>query len=179
MSVGVSVARRRDRISWIIGAVVGALFIAMGIFLAARDIWATNDARDWVAAKGQVVATSITTHPRSSSRRSDHTPRMTYRYQVGGRTYASNYIWLADPRSFNERGEAAAFLSAYPVGAVIDIFHDPADPQRAVVIREAGGRPSAGYVMAGFGLVLMLFALFFLRRHSLARRDLLEGARSL
>jgi len=57
-------------------------------------------------------------------------PVVEYTYSVGGRDYSSRSIW-PDTEVSGDRHYAERIAARYPVGKIVFVFYDPADPKRA------------------------------------------------
>lgn len=141
-------------VAWLMGG-LGVLCILGGI---GWQIYAVSDARNWPSVGAHVEAASIVRVRLGRSGGEGYEPRIDYRYRVNGRSYAGHTIWL-DPllghpsRAFEQRQDAEAVLRAYPVGATVPVFHDPDNPERAILIidDDSGGL----FVALLAGLALM------------------------
>ena len=59
-------------------------------------------------------------------------PDIAYRYEVGGRSYANSQTNIEDLS--RERDSVERVLARYPVGAVVAVHHNPADPAEAMLL---------------------------------------------
>lgn len=136
----------------LVTALFGIYFIVYG-----------NAAASWPEVQGTVV--SATVKSRTSMRRSqtvgqrdrlrEFYPSITYRWTVNGQTYTGSRYQLganAESYYFGERDKAQAEVDAHPVGKSIPVFHDPADPSAAVLVRDTS---SGVYVPLPLGLLMM------------------------
>jgi Protein of unknown function (DUF3592) len=71
-----------------------------------------------------------------------HRPELRFRYEVNGQTYESELLY---PNiigvGYASRESAAEVLTPFPVGAKVRAFVDPALPDQACLIAEAGAGP--------------------------------------
>ena len=151
-------------LKWILGVLGAAAIVAsIGWF-----VWASLrvvQAQDWPRAQATVVATRIemdvdesTDSDGRDSTTVSYRPVIAYTYRVGSRIYGSNRIWLADGRSWDNRGEAQAFLAGYPVRGRVPVTYNPSDPSDAALIV---AWPTAGvFIGTAFGLVLLAVGWF-------------------
>lgn len=58
-----------------------------------------------------------------------YTPKVTYTYEVNGKSYQNSRIAVLDEASFSRREQAEQFISSYPEGKELPIFYDPSDPK--------------------------------------------------
>lgn len=139
-----------------------AVFIAASAFMLVRNATLESQAASWVSARGEVVSTRVS---RSSHRGPDgYVPHVRYRYEVGGVTYFSEQVWLTEPEEWSSWEGADEFLSSYPIGGDIEVFHDPMDVQRSSLVRETA-RNLLWIAGALFGFVGMLSMLFLWKRN--------------
>lgn len=83
---------------------------------------------------------------------------MRYRYSVSGRSYESTEIGTGGSPDFADEEEGRLFLERHPVGSRMRIYHDPANPPDAVMIR---GLPGGWLASAAFAITWLLFCLGF------------------
>ena len=69
---------------------------------------------------------------RGGRSRSFYAPVVEFEFSAGGERYRGKRLRFA-PMSFPNPGDAWAYLRAFPVGAGVDVFYDPADPARSVL----------------------------------------------
>jgi hypothetical protein len=147
----------------IFGAICGAVFIlgfmGVGIFLIYRSVQSRKKAeasQGWPSTIGQInesrVSHSVYTDTDGDSRDS-YTPYVEYTYQVAGQTYTGREITFGFKQGFSNASKAQAMLAKFPVGAQVNVYYDPADPQQAVLERQAGGY-GAGLVLGIIFLVI-------------------------
>jgi hypothetical protein len=55
-----------------------------------------------------------------------------YRYEVAGQTYTGSRL-SALPRHYPDEATVLAVCRRYPVGQKVQVFHDPARPERSVL----------------------------------------------
>lgn len=66
-------------------------------------------------------------------------PDVTYRYEIGGRTYMGRRVFPSET-GFPKRRQAKDVADRYPPGAAVTVFYDPARPKRACLERAAPQR---------------------------------------
>jgi hypothetical protein len=91
-------------------------------------------------------------------------PVVRYTYEARGRAYAAERISYGSPPQADttDRGEARRQVERYPAGAAVDVWFDPADPARAVLVRGVSKVPVA--IGIAVGLALMGVGIFALAR---------------
>jgi hypothetical protein len=136
------------------------ILFGMGVVIALGSLvgfaWFTfNDyrAQSWPSVTGRVIESTI--ERSRSSRRTQHSPKITYSYEVAGRQYQNNHIWLNESKSFRDYGKALDVVGLYKAGGPAQVFYDPADPARSRLI--ASGRPWYFLFGLAVGLLLILF----------------------
>ena len=144
----------------ILGALCGVVFIlgfiGVGIFLIYRSVQSRKRAeasQGWPSTVGQIsearVAHSVHTDTDGDSSDS-YTPYVTYTYQVAGQEYTGRDVTFGFKQGYSNASKAQAVVGKYPLGAQVSVYYDPADPQKAVLERQAGG----------FGIGLALGIIF-------------------
>ena len=93
----------------------------------------------WPVVQARVVESNLAGGPHGGNRRNSsitYRPRISYEYEVDGRTYRNDRIWLlTEPRSSNASG-ALDLLSAYPQGGSGPVRYNPDDPADSALIVE-------------------------------------------
>jgi len=162
-----SVTSRR-RIAW--GSVVGGLLCAgaaaLVAWFAGAQIVEAMRSRTWGTVPGRVVASEV--REVTTGEGTSWEPRVTYRYEVEGRSYEGSRIDFSGWSSGRSRSEAV--VRRYPDGTAVEVAVSPTDPELAAL--EPG--PTLG-TFGLFGMVLPLtgLAVFLLWR---ARPEMLERA---
>ena len=129
-------------------------FIVAGLLLTGAAWWSARmnaRAADWPGVPGVIVRSEFN----RAHEGDNDSLRIEYEYHVGGvlqRGSTLSYIGLP------AGGDAKAALAArYPVGLEVTVYHDPAEPGRAVLEREAS---RAWIAPALMGLALVGLGLF-------------------
>jgi len=93
--------------------------------------------RNWPSTDGEIIESRPHTHNTSESQvatpNHEWDVNLAYRYTVNGTTYTGRRLRALGARYGSEQ-EAAAALQAFPVGARIKVYYDPADPQSSVLL---------------------------------------------
>lgn len=145
---------------------IGGLLFG-GVLIWGIVNWAS--APRWQSVTGQMVFTEITTHTSRNSRGSNttHTPRLNYRYNVGGRDYMSNRVRDGSiSRNYMTQRGAQQIIDRYTNGPLI-VYYDPADPQRAAL--DTSPLNDLLIYTGAFGLLLIIAG--FVTTHRFARDD--------
>ena len=163
-----------------IGAVVTAGSIAWYVWASGR----VAEARQWPSTEGRVVASLVERDRRdgyetdSQGRRRHYVDttyhaRVEYSYQVDGRTYTSDRIWIADGEAWEERSGAEDFIAQYPPGSEVELVYNPTDPSDAALIVDAPTRLI--FIVTGMGLAFLAVGVFVPRDRPI--EDPLRGRR--
>jgi len=118
-------------------AILGAIFL-LAFFYFMRHAAAV---RRWPQATGTIVLSRIEEftirhdRPRRTMRgrrtlHRSYMPVVEYTYSVGGRDYSSRSIWPSTEVS-GDRKYAERIAARYPVGKIVFVYYDPADPKHA------------------------------------------------
>ena len=153
---------RNTRITLSVLGIAGLVLLALGAVLIARERAQLAEARSWPSVEGRITSGYVTTQRGSGRNRTRYFPRIEYAYEVGGRTYSNDHIWLASSRSFSTEAGARDVLRTYPVGSIVPVFHSPADPQRSAL--EVEGETGALAILVVVGLVLLGLAFWLWRK---------------
>jgi hypothetical protein len=116
------------------------LFIAIPLVFIAVGAWQAVEQKrkmtSYVVADGRVAEPRAEVRVRTTSgksRSTTYSPVVRYRYEVGGNVYRSERVF---PLSATTSMRAANELIAqYPVGRAVKVYHDPADPGKAFLVR--------------------------------------------
>ena len=142
----------------LIAFALGALLLWQG-WRSQQNVKASMD---WPYVPGRVTAASVRqVVVRGDAETRDATnyvPLVQYEYQVGSQIYQGNRLAFQE-KSFSSQRKAFKLVAAYQPGGAVWVFHDPANPQNAVLERKAHGN-NLVMVMGGI-LVLGAVASLF------------------
>ena len=142
-----------------IGFLAGGLIIlagAIGFHVYAAQRMAAASA--WPTAQARVIESNIAGGPRSGARRSGsitYHSRIAYEYDVAGRTYRNDRIWLLTESRSSDPSAAEALRAAYPEGGTGPVHYNPDDPADSALIVEVAVWPLT-LVFVGIGLLFLL-----------------------
>jgi len=125
-----------------VGVAVGA-FWGPGVLVEAR---ATER---YVPTVATVEEIEIESHRRSKGG-TRHELEIAYRYAVDGVSQLGTTWQVGGGATSSRRVDLEPLLARHPVGSTLEVFVDPQDPTRAVVVR--GGEDSA-WLLIGFGVL--------------------------
>jgi hypothetical protein len=111
-----------------------------------RGVRKSRASRTWHRVTSQVLESGVAGGTDDDSPR----PYADYEYQVGGRTYRNNRIFLVDKPG----GNARAIAAQYPAGRQVEVYYNPNNPAEAALVRNT---PSAALYL-GLALVMLLGA---------------------
>lgn len=148
-------------VAFMLGGLGFVFLYGVPILLDARKTWG------WAEVDGQVTASAVRMKSKGVREGESYKPHVTYRYDVDGESFESHQLWLGDNVYLPSRLRAKRIAERYPVGETVTVYHDPADPSRAVLQR---GAHTTSYFYVAFGGVIFLIGLIvFLCRGLLAR----------
>jgi hypothetical protein len=126
------------------------------VFLGRRYSRTSNAMKRWPIARGTVLASEIARHTDDGS--ASFSPRITYSYEVFGRTYQCENFDVFDllgGRSSGSADVARREASRYPVGCQVEVRYDPENPQRALLdVTTPVGMIWFLYGMAAFSVLM-------------------------
>lgn len=135
---------------------IALIALPMVVMVAAMVINAmlkTRRARGWAQAQGRITLSKMAVRRPPAGNEIGtvvNVPDVAYSFKVGGQDYRGTRVSLGDISG--KYAEEA--LTRYPVGKMVTVFYDPADPEACVLEREA---PKGA--VKGCGLLLLVLAL--------------------
>lgn len=138
-----------------IALLIGAVIVDW--YLIQRAMLQHASGTTWQQTTGTIVTTTVTSRRTKNARR--YRVAVTYEYQAGGETRTGSTIVVDDSRGPSFRSEADA-RRAYPQGASVPVFVDPADPKNAALVV---GLQKTTIALLYFAGVLNAFAVTMLR----------------
>ncbi len=114
--------------------IIGVMLIL--ILLAGRGRGAAKRAKSWPTVPGQILFSG--TEPRRShssegGTSTSHYPVVVYAYQVGGQVFQSNRLFAGSEVGYGFQRHAETLVAPYPVGAIVPVHVNPANPTEAVL----------------------------------------------
>jgi hypothetical protein len=135
------------------------VFVAAGICVLIYGVGLIRDARNcarWPSIEGRIVRSEAQVVGRER-KQPTYSPDVMFTYLVDGKTYESSRITLV-PRNYSSLTSVQSVLGRYPVGATVQVFHDPADPSNCVLVNVPTGTEWAyaigGAAFIGVGLFM-------------------------
>ncbi len=144
---------------WLGGGLVALLAGATALvgWFVWRDWKAARASRAWPTASGTILSGELTTQAERDSEEGTtvhYVPRVRYVYEVDGRRYESDRIRFGNIKESEKK--ARAILDRYAPDSAVQVYYDPADPNRATLETKA----SLG--IAFFGLITLALMLVFM-----------------
>jgi|LakMenE18May11ns_1017448.scaffolds.fasta_scaffold9524253_1 hypothetical protein len=161
----------RAVIGWIFASgfmFLGLVFLALGGY----EFWQGLKTKNWPAAPGRIIESeieSISSTSRSSSRVSrrvtDYSVRIRYSYEAAGQKLEGKRLQYGY-NSHDDRSSAKNEQSRYPPGKEVQVFYDPTNPKRSVLVKGSG----TSWLAVGLGLTAFLLGLFTMVYMAIMRR---------
>jgi hypothetical protein len=141
-------------------------FIAAGLWLLISGGQSVAEAEGWETTQGIVLSSDridprLMSDGRTSGNR--YNAAISYRYDVGGRTYHNDRVWLTQNAGWATTDGADEFLEDYRPGAPVAVIYDPQDPARSALRMERGWM--LPLVLLGFGLMALYTAIKAMRQY--------------
>lgn len=139
----------------LITGLIGGLFAFSGIIVIGIAVFVRGRAaasQKWPMVLGQVIESRVTSST-SSEGGTTYEPRIQYAYDLGGQAYHSSRVAFGGFVSTGNPRDAQKHTARYPVGAVVQVYYNPTNPQDATLERRAG---SAGFLIALGGLFFVV-----------------------
>jgi hypothetical protein len=138
---------------------VGAATIAAGLYLSR----AGRETRGFTRTRGRIVVSRVDEVPGPAEEGGTrYRAVVRYAYEARGRGYESERVSVGSHAgtTSSDPGEARGWVRRYPAGAEVDVWFDPSDPSRAVLVRGVSTAQVALAIAVGLALVgLGMFAL--------------------
>lgn len=138
---------------------VGLVMILAGLRLSRLG----RETRSYTRTQGRILESRLEELPGPSEEGGPtFRPVVRYAFEARGRTYESEQVSVDAPpgAASPDPQEARRVVEPRPVGSVVDVWFDPADPRRSVLVRGAARAPAIGAVVVGLALLALgLFAL--------------------
>ena len=125
-----------------------------------------RETRSFTRTEGRVSAAYVEEIPGPSEEGGPRfRPVIRYGFEARGRTYDSDQISIdATPAgaASPDAQEARRWVERFPAGSAVDVWFDPADPTRSILVRGVASAPVIVAVVVGIALVG--FGIFALAR---------------
>ncbi|HEX4233368.1 MAG TPA: DUF3592 domain-containing protein [Caldimonas sp.] len=137
------------------GILLGAVPIVLGLVLAAAGgmaYWERDRAGSWLEVPAQVLSSSlVVTH--GSKGGASYFPRVSYAYAISGVRHVGGRVRFGTAAM--EQDEAQQLVRAYPEGATLSVFVDPANSENSILDRSNPSGVARWQLGIGVALVLI------------------------
>ncbi|MEA3012705.1 MAG: hypothetical protein QOD42_1250 [Sphingomonadales bacterium] len=155
----------------IVLTVLGVVLAGAAAILFVGDRQRSAAAAQWPSVEGRITASAIDVQQRSGRRSRDrYVPRLRYDYRVAGRSFSNDRIWLSETRNWKTRAGAEEAIAAFPAGAAVPVFYDPANPADSALIVKGVVWPFVIMFLAGILVIGLGFIPNLRRRRGTAGR---------
>jgi hypothetical protein len=116
----------------------------------------------WPTTKAEVVVSNMEVETTVSAKRGVqdfYLANVAYEYTVAGKSYTGTELWF-DSEPKGSREDMQALLADYPLGKQIEVYVDPHNPQRAVVLPDKNA--GIAKIAIGLGAVSLLIGAYVL-----------------
>ena len=137
-----------------IGIIAGAVLVVAGLALcvvALKAHWLSFRAQGWQTTSAEVLKSDVAFTRRSKS--VSYSPRITYRYTVGGKHYIGDKVRFGNDL-YSSPIEPTRLVHSFFVGSNPTVFFDPADPEHSVLDRNEVSGGVASQLVVGIFLVV-------------------------
>lgn len=124
------------------------IWVGWGVPGAVKDLSLGYQSENWPKVSAVITRVEWIDYVHSGST----APRLSYRYEVNGRTFTSDRFAFADDQQY-DRGDVRAFIDNDVLGATVTARYNPADPSVAVLL--TGGQTSPAVMI----LVAIAFSI--------------------
>jgi hypothetical protein len=111
----------------------------------------------WPCVPGTILRSEVAR--RVTSRSEVFASRIEYEYKLGSETFRANTICVGGELNSSRRQRAEDRCRRYPVGATVDVYHDPRNPGDACLEQTAEGSWFLYLVAAAFFVTGVLMVL--------------------
>lgn len=163
-NVSVGRTRRIANTKWVVIGISAVMILVGGVLGAvAYDNYRDGEAtKAWPSTSGEILSAQVDQDVRTERQdngtireRRTYRPLVTYSYTIQGVEYTGNRIRADD--SGGDRDKAFDTINSYPVGSIVDVFYDPADPGSAVL--RQGADTVAVWLFGGIGGLFVVLGL--------------------
>ncbi len=124
-----------------------------------------RETRSYTRTRGRIVRAEVEEIPRPSEEGGpEFRPVVRYAFEAHGRTYESERMSIGSPAAAGTSypQDAQRVIDRHPSGTEVDVWFDPRDPRRSVLVR---GIPSVHVIATvALGIALVGLGMFVLAR---------------
>lgn len=114
-----------------------SIFLVAGIYTYLKGS-KYKEFKSFALTKGVVTRKII--YPEKKSKRENFLPKISYKYEVKGKTYSCDMFSIYDnsylPQKFSEQ-EAKEILNMYQINQEVAVYYDEKNPENALLIKGA------------------------------------------
>ncbi|MDD5708365.1 MAG: DUF3592 domain-containing protein [Kiritimatiellae bacterium] len=136
---------------WIIFLLFGCFGVVAGISHTVRGV----ASRSWPKTRGRIVSSEIESYYSEKRSSTIYSPRVPYVYMVEATEHRGGRVSAEDCGS-GDIMSARKLVAKYRPGSDVEVYHDPHDPDRALL---EPGFKFASVLMAIVGMVFLLAAI--------------------
>lgn len=164
LNVSLGGTRRITNAKWIVIGVCAVMTLLGGILSAvAYDTHRDGEAtKAWPSTSGEILSSRVDQDVRQERQdngtireRTTYRADITYSYTIQGVKYTGHRIRADD--TGGDRDKAYDTVNEYPVGSIVDVFYDPADPGSSVL--RQGADTVAVWMFGGIGGLFVVLGL--------------------
>ncbi len=145
---------------------VALVALAIGLVLALAGVRLSRlgrETRRFTRTQGRVLESRVEELPGPAEEGGPRfRPLVRYAFEARGRTWESDQVSVDAPpgASSADPEDARRTVERHPAGSAVDVWFDPADPRRSVLVRGAERAPVlvavvAGILLAALGILLL------------------------
>ena len=146
-----------------------AIFLYSGYWMVVLSIFSTgillirttrksarqaDASQSWPATTGRITG-SRTSYSRFAK---DWPVRVSYEYQVLGRSYTGTKVAFGVAKSYQYPSQARNDLACYPLNWQVTVYYDPSNPAEAVLERKVGDTSKTPFVKS-LGVIAIFLGL--------------------
>ncbi len=134
----------------------------IGIFFCVRNFFLLHvfkKSDGWPHVMGALKNHRISAFMNTNGGKKTYSVRVAYEYTVSGNTYSSERLklWSGDFTTEEEAEEVIKYLSSSPL---IQVFYDPTNPAKAILLQGSGGRKYTLAFWGGFLVFISSYVVF-------------------
>jgi hypothetical protein len=131
----------------ILSFVFAIIMLGIAVLMVGLALWRTRKAaaaRQWPSVPGEIITSEVLASPGSEGGTS-YSPKIVYRYQLGGQTYESRRLSVARDWEGWPESRIRSTVNQYPVGQKVQVYYNPQNTDDAVLMH---ARPGVAWLYA-------------------------------
>jgi hypothetical protein len=100
------------------------------------EVMSAYQSQHWPSVEGEITSSYVQQDVRSiedSSKKPTFSPKISYQYSVGGKTYTGEKISFSGGEGGEKKNKAQAVVNRYSSGKKVAVYYDPNHPEKAVL----------------------------------------------